>query len=400
MPARMIIAMLVVLLISIPAFAQAVNLEQPEVALNPQSEALSSSNLNQSHKPLDQIQVLGFLAGKVYSTYLAMLVEQRGIEFEPTDDFLQILLAAGAEEGLLDAVRSANPTFTSAATSAPSPSDAAVLQYVARGAELGYKGLYPQAELEFRAALQLDQENAALHLALGTALLFQQRGNDAINEVQESVRLAPNEAELHQKLSVLLSVLEQDIERTITEQREAVRLEPEYVERHFNLGALFERKADYDASLSAYREALRLQPDLIDLHYNIGVALKGKGDLDGAIQEYREELRLHPDHFSAHYNLGLLLHERRVFGGAIRQFRESLRIRPDNEQARLQLASSLAGAGDLRGALAELLKVPRVVALLFFLVLLVVAVAVLAYVFIRFIRRRRRSRVPEGANPT
>jgi len=400
MPARMITAMLAALLIPIPAFAQAVNLEQPEVALNPQSEALSSSNLNQSHKPLDQIQVLGFLAGKVYSTYLAMLVEQRGIEFEPTDDFLQILLAAGAEEGLLDAVRSAIPTFTSAATSAPSPSEAAVLQYVARGAELGYKGLYPQAELEFRAALQLDQENAALHLALGAALLFQRRLNDAVNEVQEAVRLAPDEAELHQKLAFILSVSEQDFERAITEQREAVRLEPEYVERHFNLGALSERKGDFDEALRAYREVLRLQPDLIDLHHNIGVALEGKGDLHGAIQEYREELRLHPDEFPAHYKLGLLLHKRRVFGGAIRNFREALRIQPDNDEARLWLAISLAGAGDLRVALAESLKVPRVVALLFFLVLLVVAVAVLAYVFIRFIRRRRRSRVPEGANPT
>ena len=39
-------------------------------------------------KSLDQIQVLALLAGGVPSQRLTMLVNERGISFEPTEDYL------------------------------------------------------------------------------------------------------------------------------------------------------------------------------------------------------------------------------------------------------------------------------------------------------------------------
>jgi hypothetical protein len=39
----------------------------------------------------------------------AKLIEQRGIDFAPTEDFLQTLKAAGASEAFLNALRAAKP---------------------------------------------------------------------------------------------------------------------------------------------------------------------------------------------------------------------------------------------------------------------------------------------------
>jgi hypothetical protein len=46
-------------------------------------------------KPLNQVQVFALLAGQVASHRVTMLVQERGIDFEPTDDYLQEVRLAG-----------------------------------------------------------------------------------------------------------------------------------------------------------------------------------------------------------------------------------------------------------------------------------------------------------------
>jgi hypothetical protein len=46
-------------------------------------------------KPINQVQVFALLVGQVSSHRVSMLVQERGIDFEPTDDYLQeVRLAA------------------------------------------------------------------------------------------------------------------------------------------------------------------------------------------------------------------------------------------------------------------------------------------------------------------
>jgi hypothetical protein len=52
-------------------------------------------------KPLNQVQVFALLAGQVPSHRVAMLVEERGIDFEPTDDYLQEVRLAGGHDNSL-----------------------------------------------------------------------------------------------------------------------------------------------------------------------------------------------------------------------------------------------------------------------------------------------------------
>jgi len=50
-----------------------------------------------SKKPINQVQVFALLVGQVPSHRVTLLVQERGIDFEPTDDYLEEVRLAGGE---------------------------------------------------------------------------------------------------------------------------------------------------------------------------------------------------------------------------------------------------------------------------------------------------------------
>src|ERR1039458_3586993 len=56
-------------------------------------------------KPLDQVQVILLLAGGVPTHRVAMLVKERGIDFEPQDDYLQEVRLGGGGNELISALK-------------------------------------------------------------------------------------------------------------------------------------------------------------------------------------------------------------------------------------------------------------------------------------------------------
>jgi hypothetical protein len=60
-------------------------------------------------KPLTQDQVQSLVRSGLGDESGAKLIEQRGIDFAPAEDFLQSLKAAGASEAFLKALRAAKP---------------------------------------------------------------------------------------------------------------------------------------------------------------------------------------------------------------------------------------------------------------------------------------------------
>jgi len=61
-------------------------------------------------KPLNQVQVFALLAGQVPSHRVTMLVQERGIDFKPTDDYLQEVRLAGGDDELISALKRAKLT--------------------------------------------------------------------------------------------------------------------------------------------------------------------------------------------------------------------------------------------------------------------------------------------------
>jgi hypothetical protein len=84
-------------------------------------------------KPFSQEQVISMVRDGFGDESGAKLIEQRGIDFAPSEDFIQSLKAAGASEAFLNALRAAKPSVRNALTWLPAttacPRRASELQY-------------------------------------------------------------------------------------------------------------------------------------------------------------------------------------------------------------------------------------------------------------------------------
>ena len=66
-----------------------------------------SATATPAQKPLTEVKIVDLLRSGVTSRRVIMLVEERGIDFELTNDYIEVLRTAGAEDSLIEALRKA-----------------------------------------------------------------------------------------------------------------------------------------------------------------------------------------------------------------------------------------------------------------------------------------------------
>jgi serine/threonine-protein kinase len=204
-----------------------------------------------------------------------------------------------------------------------------------QAAALDFEGqqLYPQAEEEYRAAVQLNSSNAALQSALGHVLVEERKWDEAISALRAAISLQPDDAVAHNNLGVALQTVG-NVADAIPEFREAIRVRPDYLEAHSNLGHALEKQNDLSGSIIEYREVLRLKPDDADAHFHIALAEYKQGNSDGAVDEYREAIRIQPGFALAHFGLGGVLYNRGEHDAGIEELRTAYSLSPDDPEIR------------------------------------------------------------------
>jgi tetratricopeptide (TPR) repeat protein len=323
------------------AFLQALRAAKP-----PAPEA------NAATQPLTQVQVLSLVAGEVPNHRVAMLVQDRGIDFDPTSVFIGEVRLAGGDDELIAALKNAKVIRPEGVDPTVQAHQSEVRQHTARGAQLLKTKQYPQAEAEYRAALALDPQNSDLHNSLAFTLGREGNWDGQITEEREALRLNPNSDIAHVGLGVAL-LQKGDENSAISEYHEAIRLNPNNDQAHINLGNRFAHRGDWDAADVEYREAIRLNPNNDQAHNGSAGVLMHNKDLDGAIAQYREAVRVNPNSEQNHLNLGVALSQKGDQDGAIAEYREVIRLNPSNEQAHINLGNRLSFKNDWEGATAE-----------------------------------------------
>jgi Flp pilus assembly protein TadD len=291
-------------------------------------------------KPLNQVQIFALLAGQVTSPRVAMLVRERGIDFEPQQDYLDEVRLGGGDDDLITALKGAKVTKPATVDPAAQARRAEVRQHVARGTQLANKGQYAEAEMEYRAALLLDSQNDDVYVSLAYVLIQQKKWDDAESAAREAVRLNPNDDMAHNNLGAALEN-KGDLDGGIAEYREALRLNPNLELAHISLGIAIGKNGDWDGAIVEEREALRLNPNNANAHVGLGVALGSKGDWDGEIAEEREALRLNPNSDLAHAGLGVGLELKGDRRGALEEFRAAYMLNPNNATYKEKYESAL-----------------------------------------------------------
>ena len=106
----------------------------------------------------------------------------------------------------------------------------------------------------------------------------------------------------------------------LSAMEQSVKLAPGDAEAHCNLGNTFKDLGRIGEAEASYTQATELQPSLAEAHSNLGITLKDLGRFDEAEARYRQAIVLKPDFAEARYNLGALLFKRRKYNLAEEQF--------------------------------------------------------------------------------
>jgi tetratricopeptide (TPR) repeat protein len=306
-----------------------------------------------SNKPLTHDDILYLLNNYVPSQSVTNLVKENGVNFDPQEDYLKKVQAAGGKEDLLKVLRGVHGSGSRPAAVQRPAADLQIEQHLSRALELEKLESYPQAEQEYRAALAIQSQNSTLHVGLGRALCKQQKWDEALAEYREAIRLNPQSAEAHGALGLAIS-LRGDPAAAIPELREALRLNPHDLQARNILGASLYNVHDVAGALKELHQTAEMAPDTAAGHYaSAQILLLEKRDAEGAIAEFRQALSLDPYTWFPHGDYANALAAKGDWDGAIFEYRQALRLQPDSVVAHSNLGFALANKGDLAGGTAE-----------------------------------------------
>jgi tetratricopeptide (TPR) repeat protein len=197
-------------------------------------------------------------------------------------------------------------------------------------------------------------QDAAVHLALGSALM-EVRDLDASQQaIDRSLALAHDWEAPHYELGKLL-MRRDDLEAASRAFAEAARLMPTFSAAFSNLGAALGELDRRDEALEALRHALRHDPNGFPVLNNIGVVSRELGRLHDAEAAFRRVATLAPDFVFGHYNLGHTLFLQGRYQAALAAYVEGQRRDPErNPRQASRLAVVRLAAGDAEGAIRDL----------------------------------------------
>ncbi len=151
------------------------------------------------------------------------------------------------------------------------------------------------------AAVPLAAEDVATYNQRGVELSARGRYQEAIDELEKALRLAPkqpvvrrNLALVHANYGVLL-LQKRAFEAAVTEYQAAIELLPEEATFHMGLGWAFLGLQEPDRAVGASQRARDLDPEEPMVYRLLGEAYYHEGDMTAAVMAWEEELRLRPN---------------------------------------------------------------------------------------------------------
>lgn len=300
---------------------------------------------------------LGLLAGQLgqHEAGLPYLFKALSVNPEEGQFWLSYasgLLKAGKADDALDIVETAIARGLDNAASqalkqqaAAAVADAALLpkqQEIDHIIALYHTGEFSQMESATRALLEQYPESAFGWSVLGTAL--QMQGKPALDALQKTVTLTPDDPEAHCSLGNALQALSQ-FDAALSSYAHALELQPAFVEALSNMGGALQALDRLDEAAQCYERALLIRPDYALAHFNLGNTLKAQQNFEAAAASYRAALTLMPDDAEIHCNLGNVLHQLKHYEDAIISYRQALRCNPAYAMAHGNMGAALHELG-------------------------------------------------------
>lgn len=265
------------------------------------------------------------------------------------------------------------PAETSQAATAAAPDHAAAYYHymlARRYKELA--GIYNRGDYvdraiaEYKLAMQADPDSLFLRVELADLYWRVSRVGDAIKEVQEVLKINPNQVDAHRLLGRIYlrslgetqpdAAAKESLQKAIQEYETLTRLDPSDTESYLVLGRLYKLDNQASKAQEIFQKALAADPNSRDAVANLAQLYSDSGDYKQSI----EVLKKIPESAMDAPLLGMLAY---AYGKAhevdqsLATYEQALSRDPDNQDIRRGYSEALINSGRIEAAQVELQKI-------------------------------------------
>ena len=120
-----------------------------------------------------------------------------------------------------------------------------------------------------------------------------------------------NEIDIDSKLKKIFDLASQnykqgDLNNAEILYKKVLDMYPRHAPSLINLGVIFQKRKDFDASIKCYKKAVIENPDNIIANFNLASLHNYFGEYDEAIQLFKRIVKINPNFILAKENLGMI----------------------------------------------------------------------------------------------
>jgi tetratricopeptide (TPR) repeat protein len=239
-------------------------------------------------------------------------------------------------------------------------------QHVARGQALLKDKKFQEASLEFRNALQIDDQLAEAHWGLANAYEGLQRYQEAFEEMKQVVELDPNNLDVRVRLGNYYLMGSKQSPAAITEAerlaKEVLQKNPNHIEGHILMGSVLFAQDHRPEAFAELNHAIEIDPKRVESYLSLARFHALTKDLVTAEATFQRAIAVNGASALAHYEYGKFLVQLARLDSAEAEFQKAVQVDGNSREARFVLASfylvnkRLDKAEEAYKALAELDK--------------------------------------------
>ncbi|HYG80685.1 MAG TPA: tetratricopeptide repeat protein, partial [Pyrinomonadaceae bacterium] len=218
-------------------------------------------------------------------------------------------------------------------------------EHVERGQAFLKEKKYQEATIEFRNAIQIDDQLASAHWGLAQAYEGLQRFSEMIDELKRTIELDANNLDARVKLGTYYvganAIRKSEELVALAEQlvKEVLQKDPNHVAGHVLLADVLFAQEKRPEALAALNRAIELDPKRVESVIALAKYYIRTNDIAKAEEIYRRAISVNEASALAHTEYAKFLVQAGRIDQAEAEFRRAVEVEPQNRDARFVLAS-------------------------------------------------------------
>lgn len=261
---------------------------------------------------------------------------------------LGLVALTGDEDGGPDAIADAKKHFQEAISLDPKYAD----PHYRLGTLLQHQKDLAGAEASYRAALRADIDHRDARYRLGLLLIDQNRKSEAMTELEQALKQAPEDPRMQAALSsIWFDQYQANFNQMADGIRQAIAAEPENADLYVQLGDVYKELSKVPEAMGQYRLALEKNSKHAEAAYKLAMIERSMNRTAEAAKRLRQAIANGTSEKRAHFYLGEMLLRQNDHAGAADAFQKATEAEPNHTPAYMALGDALAKVGRNQDAL-------------------------------------------------